>query len=512
MMTSKNHESTDWPAPLRTKGNRLGQAVREFVRDTGQMHGEAPACAPALVQRCPRRLPRYLPAAAGVALTLVLVTVGAVLYRRGLPATGPGVAGPPQPTHAPSPASKTQPSAQPTGLPGVVAARTTTIRLTSSPASLPSGRVDLLGQATVLLSADAVASGRMQAEDTEISLGKGKIDLDVLPRAPGHEFSVRAGRYRFTVLGTSFTVMQTRSRLELLVKEGTVAVWRGERRLTTVHAGQGWATELSSDALSGMSPVDVVPSAVPAPVRTDPPSATVSALAPPAAAEPAPLPAASAPPPAPEPKVTVPAPVVDPSRGAPTMTATLKSCGELAAGKRTASALACYQENARQGGLAGETAQYELARLWRDSLGQPEHALASFKEQRSRFPSGALRIEADLSIIELLPRLGRHAEAMAESEQFLAAHPRAERRGELRLLRGNILRVALHDVGRAEREYLLGSEAGGRIGDDCRYLHAVCLETLGRTEEARKEYRAYLLQRGAAHIQEVKKHLEGLGQ
>jgi tetratricopeptide (TPR) repeat protein len=178
--------------------------------------------------------------------------------------------------------------------------------------------------------------------------------------------------------------------------------------------------------------------------------------------------------------------------------------------KHTGEALLCYQEQAAQSGLAGETAQYELARLWRDSLGEPERALAAFKDQRSRFPSGALRIEADLSIIEILPRLGRHAEAMTETEQFLNDHPKAERRGEIRLLRGNIFREVLHDLDRAEREYARGAESGGRVGDDCRFLRAVCLEALGRVEEARKAYDAYLLGSKPAHVEEVKRRIEHL--
>jgi tetratricopeptide (TPR) repeat protein len=185
-------------------------------------------------------------------------------------------------------------------------------------------------------------------------------------------------------------------------------------------------------------------------------------------------------------------------------------CGQFSVSKRTQEALLCYQEQAAQSGLAGETAQYELARLLRDSLADPERALAAFKDQRSRFPNGALRTEADLSIIELLPRLGHHIEAMAETEQFLVAHPKAERRGEIHLLRGNILREVLHDLDRAEREYARGSESGGRIGDDSRFLRAVCLEALGHVADAKKAYETYVVETRAAHVEEAKRRLERL--
>jgi tetratricopeptide (TPR) repeat protein len=164
-----------------------------------------------------------------------------------------------------------------------------------------------------------------------------------------------------------------------------------------------------------------------------------------------------------------------------------------------------------QGGLAGETAQYELARLWRDSLGDLQRALLAFQTQRSRFPDGVLRTEADLSILELLPHLGRHADALAESGQFLANHPTAERRGEIQLLRGNILREVYHDFDRAEREYSLAAESRGQVGDDGRFLRAVCLESLGRIQEARQAYQAYLLRPGATHAEEAKKRLERIG-
>ncbi|HEX7505838.1 MAG TPA: tetratricopeptide repeat protein, partial [Polyangia bacterium] len=195
---------------------------------------------------------------------------------------------------------------------------------------------------------------------------------------------------------------------------------------------------------------------------------------------------------------------------APSFSDAALDCGALATSKRTHEALGCYQARAAKTGLAGETAQYELARLLRDALGEPERALAAFRDQRARFPTGALRPEADLSIIELLPRLGRHSEALVETDKFLATHAPAERRGEIRLLRGNIFREVLHDLDKAEREYARGSESGGRTGDDCRFLHAVCLEALGRREDARQAYQTYLLRAGAAHVQEAKARLDHL--
>jgi tetratricopeptide (TPR) repeat protein len=324
---------------------------------------------------------------------------------------------------------------------------------------------------------------------------------------------VSAGLYRFTVVGTAFTVSQTRSRLELVVSEGTVAVWRGTKRLATVGAGAEWAVEVNPAACARVQAPRAQPSSTVALI--EPPTAETGALAPPPVSAPAAAIAGAAfrvtataltPPPAPPATAVASA---YPERAA-TPAAVRRDCGQLAASKRAQEALTCYQDQAAHNGLAGETAQYELARLWRDSLGDLDRALAAFQAQRSRFPNGVLRTEADLSIIELLPRLDRHAEALAESEQFLTAHPKAERSGEIHLLRGNIFREVLRDLDHAEREYALGAGARGRVGDDNRFMHAVCLEALGRTDDARKSYEAYLLHSGATHVQEAKRRLEGL--
>jgi tetratricopeptide (TPR) repeat protein len=193
-----------------------------------------------------------------------------------------------------------------------------------------------------------------------------------------------------------------------------------------------------------------------------------------------------------------------------TVLAAAEDCRQLVATHRAQEAVVCYQRQSMRNGLAGETAAYELARLWRDTLGQPDRALATFESQRSRFPAGALRREADLSVIEILPRLGRHAEALVESQRFLAAYPGDERKGELYLLRGNIYREALRDLAHAQLEYALGAGAKGRAGDDSQFFQAVCLEALGRLEEARRAYQTYLRQRGAVHAAEAKNRLAGL--
>jgi hypothetical protein len=42
------------------------------------------------------------------------------------------------------------------------------------------------------------------------------------------------------------------------------------------------------------------------------------------------------------------------------------------------------------------------------------------------------------------------------------------------------------------------------------FLYAVRLEALGYAQDACREYRTHLRQRGGAHTEEAKKHLEGV--
>jgi len=520
-MTSK--EETTWPVPLRNRDTGLGAAVREYAQNTEAPPQEDVAYARVLRRMAGRR--RRAPVlvagfAMGVAVTLV---VALLVHQRGQspsPARhmAAGQAG--LPSAMPSHIAETSPPANPPSQtspasPGNAAS----IRLASRPVVLPAGRVDLVEQATAVLSDDAAASARAQAGRTEISLARGSVELHVLPRAPGQEFAVSAGRYRFTVVGTAFTVSQTESRLELSVSAGSVAVWRGSERLATVGAGGHWSVSLGqglpqrprsartqAESPSALALRDPAPRAASTQVSGLPslPSAAVPAA-----------PMAAAPSLAPPPAVSPRAPAHGPAQLAPATpvaAAVNRDCGQLVASHDTQGALSCYQKQAATGGLVGEAAQYEVARLWRDSFGNPARALAAFEEQRARFPHGVLRIEADLSIIELLPRLNRHSQALAESEQYLKSYPNAERRGEIHLLRGNIFREVSRDLDHAEREYALGAEASGRTGDDSHFFRAVCLEALGRVEAARKAYESYLVRPGAQHAQDAKRRLERLGQ
>jgi tetratricopeptide (TPR) repeat protein len=175
----------------------------------------------------------------------------------------------------------------------------------------------------------------------------------------------------------------------------------------------------------------------------------------------------------------------------------------------------CYLAEARGTDLRAEIALYEVARLRRDALSDPAGALGALREHRRRFPAGALSTEIELSIAELLPRLRRYREALDQTSALLGAHPRGERAGELYLLRGHVLREGFGDWAGAEQAYAAAAAAaapggGARAADPASFWRAVCLEKMGRREEASQAYRRYLARARGAHAGEATRRLEAL--
>jgi hypothetical protein len=180
-------------------------------------------------------------------------------------------------------------------------------------------------------------------------------------------------------------------------------------------------------------------------------------------------------------------------------------------------ALPCLRAQAAGGGLRAQIALYHIGRINQEDLREPAGALATFEELRRRFPDGPLRAECDLSIVQLLAAAGRHGEALEESAAVLARGSSPERQAELRLLRGNLYRLALGDLGRAEHEYRLASDpaapaAATPAADEALYLQALTLEALGRWVEAEGRYQLYVARERPAHAKQAREALLRLQQ
>ncbi len=371
---------------------------------------------------------------------------------------------------------------------------------------VPVGRTRIGREAVVALDAGGRASVLAVPAETRFLLDRGRLSLDVGPRGDrATPLVVAAGPYRLVVVGTVFHVTVGTERVELGVSEGKVSVRRGEERLALVGAGERWSgplgDEVSGTSPRGTSPRGISPSAVPSKPAVaalgEVSSATARAeiaLAPSSVVEPSPGP--------PDRSVGAPTPMPPPARPV---------CAALAREGRTGDAVQCFEAEADSAaGLTAEVALYEAARLRGGALAEPAAALAALTRYRERFPDGSLRHEVAVSMVELLPRVGRHREALAESERLLAVPEGRERAAELRLLRGNIHREVFRDLARAETEYAAAAAGSGEAAREARFLLGVCREAAGRGPDAADAYRAYLAEPGATRAAEARRRLENL--
>jgi hypothetical protein len=95
-----------------------------------------------------------------------------------------------------------------------------------------------------------------------------------------------------------------------------------------------------------------------------------------------------------------------------------RDCLRLARDGMTETALACLESQSTDPGLTGELALLELARVRRDVKGDLAGAERLLAEHEKRFPHSGLAAEARTGRIELLLRLDRPQEALAESQRL----------------------------------------------------------------------------------------------
>ena len=222
------------------------------------------------------------------------------------------------------------------------------------------------------------------------SVEKGSARLSVPHQPPGWRFSVTAGPYVVTVVGTKFEVRIANRTVGVEVTEGVVEVWRGSHS-TRLVAGDAWNGPLSPEESQSAAAV-----AAPAerPQQVSPTPAKSTAVA---------------------------------SRNLQEAQAAL-SAGD--AGK----AMEILSRAAQGSGPSAENAAYELGRITRYNLNRPRQAVALWDKYRTRFPAGLLRTETDLSIVETLAQMGEVHAALAEADAFIARHPNSERRLDVQRL------------------------------------------------------------------------------
>ena len=366
----------------------------------------------------------------------------------------------------------------------------------SASRALPQGTVAIGQHASATVRPGSQVSFRKVDKTAEIVVSRGGVAIHTSgDRAD--PVRVLAGSYVFIDIGTRFDVALNQGAVDLRVFEGAVEVWHqppgGSRTLLQVVSGPSGAWRNEEVATT---PAVIAPSMPPAALS----ESTDKAATPGAVAQPPNTPRStiSAPPRSRPPRSSHTTGESDPAS---------PGCEALLAGANTKAALDCLELRILGTGLGAETAHYEKARLLRDRLNDPAKAARILENYRHLFPTGSLTLEVRLSLIDLLPRLRRHDEALTESARLLAEMPQLERAAELHLLRGNVYREAKSDCRLALREYAKAEAADSPAGADARFFGALCAEQLGDREGARAKYEAYLREGPAAHSLEARRRL-----
>jgi len=371
-----------WLEPPRDEGERLlREALDQATRRTGDeiTHRRVWARVAEGVEMPERRLVRGRVLAVCAALVL-LVGGGTVALQQLADSPSPNApvaSGPSARPHPapPSPAPTLQPLLEAERAPGHV------VRTQAGERA----RVALGGGAEAEMAERSAITWDTQHRP---SIAQGKAHLTVPHQPPGWRFSVTAGPYVVTVVGTKFDVEVTGNMVGVDVKEGVVEVSHGTRT-TRLVAGDAWN----------------------GPLHPEEPSTTVS------------------------PPRERPRPVTRlRARAALRSSRGLQDAESALQAGDTNRAIDILTRTAQGTGLAAENAAYELGRVTRYNLNRPRQAVALWDNYRSRFPSGLLRTEADLSILDTLSSLGDTRAALAEANAFLARHPGSERRLEIQRL------------------------------------------------------------------------------
>jgi tetratricopeptide (TPR) repeat protein len=145
-------------------------------------------------------------------------------------------------------------------------------------------------------------------------------------------------------------------------------------------------------------------------------------------------------------------------------------------------ALDAYRAAIARGGPAAENAEYEIGRVQRDRLHQPDEAIGTWKRYRMSHPNGLLRVETDVSIIETLVRAGDSGGALGEANDFLRRHTDSERRAEIARISGDLYRErgdCNHAIGAYQTA--LAASRTREVTEYASFQRAACLVGMGET-------------------------------
>jgi FecR protein len=386
-------------------------------------------------------------AGAGVALVAAVTTLAAIGVLR---APGPSIVSAPR-------------GESPGGVTAVPALPPATVALTAGPGKrarhrLARGVEVELSPRTALVPGDGEAAPEVKA---------GRVRFSVPHQPPGQRYSVRAGAFQVVVLGTVFEVSLENGGVGVSVESGSVEVREAAsgRALGLLSSGAHWSSvEAKSAAEAQGSPRAAVNRQLARPAFRPVRKAPARRLA-----------------------LT--------GVGDPAAARTMKQADQLRLRRDPARALALYQQLVDAGGPRADVALYSIGLIEDEDLHDPRRAAVTWQRYRERYPQGLLRVEADVSLIEVFTRLGESGRALAEARAFLQNHPRSERRGEVARVAGDLARRegdCLAALGFYDRAIAaLAGSPQTEDHDDALFYRAECLSS-GRDSRAAAAVRKYL--------------------
>ncbi|MEO6951536.1 MAG: FecR family protein [Polyangia bacterium] len=251
---------------------------------------------------------------------------------------------------------------------------------------------------------------RNDAQQVELRVDAGSLLLHVLPRAGRAPFLVRTPQFVARVVGTVFRVSVNGNDARITVAHGTVEVTPNGGTATPIHAHEAW----------------------PANANTVPAADELSMLA------------------------TREQVAIDDFAARPPHV-----CTGAAEARVRCDVLYAQEAAPRE----AENALYRAGAVAWHELDDPRRALVLWRQQRERFPNGALRREAQASMIDALVATRSYHDAEAAIESYLAVEPDDLRAPELHFVLATVLRQLDGSCRRAaaELELALSHPAGAWV-------------------------------------------------
>jgi hypothetical protein len=247
---------------------------------------------------------------------------------------------------------------------------------------------------------EVVATLDRSGSGVELIVERGTALVHVLPRSSSAPFWVKTPGFRAKVVGTVFRVaVDGGNGSSLAVGRGTVEVYATNGVVTVVRSGERWPADVRNvpplDELQKLGDADCE-------------GVTVAAFEPP-----------------------------------------MKDAGTNCRGT-PAELVDCYLRVGDGDDLQqAENALYAAGWITMRTLGDPGRALQIWEQERSRFPRGALRDEAQTSIVDALIASNRNEQALVEVDAYLEAAPHGLRSSEMRVAHARLLRAIERRCGRA---------------------------------------------------------------